>query len=585
MMVDISKSVIKILNTILILVFFVGIGSIVYEYGFYPSNEELRLLQRIDLFVLWFFAFYHIIKLILHSFNTTYVKEHWFETLLTSLIIIQFIYLLLIYGFQELFTFHGTIISISKIWVIITQIGIFLAIISEGSSLNKKIAQLNLHPSQVLSLSFLFIILVGTGLLMLPRATSSGHSMPFIDALFTATSATCVTGLIVKDTGTYFSLFGQLVILSLIQIGGLGIMTFSSFFVLIFRRNISLREKSLVKEILNYDLLGVVTQVLKYSILLTFFLEFLGAIFLFLSWKNAFHSTSQAIYSSIFHAVSAFCNAGFSLNSNSLESFTSNYGVLLTVSSLIILGGLGFPVLINIFRLPLFERFKTKLKVYSLHTKLVLTVSLLLITIGTILILTTEWSNTLSGLSPGEKIINAFFQAVTPRTAGFNSIPISQVSLITLSILMLLMYIGASPGSTGGGIKTTTIGVLIASLKAIIRNKPSIEMYKREIPLDVFHRAIVVLLVSGIYIFLAFSLLLVFTPLPFEKLLFEEISAFATVGLSTGITPELNSIGKLIIIFSMYFGRVGVLTLILAIMKPIDKEQRYRYPSANVMVG
>jgi potassium uptake TrkH family protein len=580
-----KEVIFKILNIGIVLASLIVIGSMVYEYGFYPDQQERQLLHTIDLLFTWYFTLTVLLRAILLGLNIQFLKSRWFEILLSLIIIFQFFYLMFSTGLSNIFSIEGAFFVHHPAWLLLIQVSILLALISEGASINKRIAQLKLHPSQILLLSFLLIILLGTGLLLLPRATVSGQSMPFIDALFTATSATCVTGLIVVDTGTYFSKFGQLIILFLIQIGGLGIMTFSSFFVLIFRRNISLREKSLVKEILNYDLVGVVNQVLKYSIILTFFLEFIGAISLFLSWRQYYPSTAEAIYSSVFHAVSAFCNAGFSIHSNSLESFRGNSGVLLTISLLIIMGGFGFPVLINVFRLPLFEKINIRLKVYHLHTKLVLTISSILLIAGTLFILPLEWDNTLGQMSFWEKILNAFFQSVTTRTAGFNSIPISQLTVPVLSVFMILMYIGASPGSTGGGIKTTTIGVLFASIKSVIKNKSSIELYKREIPLEVFQRAIIIMLISGLYIFTAFTLLQIFNPFPFAKALFEVFSAFGTVGLSTGITPNLNTIGKIIIIFSMYFGRVGVLTITLAFMRPTDRIQRYHYPRANVMVG
>ncbi|GAB4179138.1 MAG: TrkH family potassium uptake protein [Calditrichia bacterium] len=574
----------KILKYTLYGVFVLGFLSLGIEYGFNPGEYEQELLHRLDILILWYFGLYYVVRLILSDSKINFVKQRWLESFIVLMVIIHFIYTVVNFGFLQIFD-PDIRIHVPKILVLSTQIGFLFIIITEATNLNKKIAELKLHPSHVLLLSFFLIILIGTGLLMLPGATASGQGLGFIDALFTATSATCVTGLIVVDTGTYFSQFGQIIILLLIQIGGLGIMTFTSFFVIIFRRNISFREKSLAKEILNYDLVGIMNQVLKFSILLTFGFELIGAVSLLIFWGHTFSSPGEAIYSSIFHSVSAFCNAGFSLNSNSLESFSGNYGVLLTIGSLIIIGGLGFPVLINIFKLPFFSRFKINLNMYGLHTRLVMLVTSNLLIFGTLFFMISEWNHTLSEFNLGEKILNAFFQSVTTRTAGFNSVTISHVQFVTLVSFMVLMFIGASPGSTGGGVKTTTFGVIIASLKAIIKNRPTIELYRREIPMIVFHRAILVVIVSLIYIIISYILLVWSNNLPYEQLLFELFSAYGTVGLSTGITSQLNSFGKIIIIISMYFGRVGVFTLLLAVMRPASTTARYRYPSANVMVG
>lgn len=581
-----KKIISAILNKLILVIFFGVLAALVAEFGFYLDQRSLGYIHLYYTIVLWIFPFYLLIKFWIHDFSFAYIRSRWFESFLSILIIFHLIYIVY-HLYQSNFSFDSIEnIPIRRIWILMTQVGIFLLLISESTMINTFFVRLKLSAAQILIITFAFLILVGTGMLMLPKALAPGHTLSFVDALFTATSATCVTGLIVVDTGTHFSTLGQTVILMLIQIGGLGIMTFTSFFVVIFRRNISLREKSLVREIMNYDLTGVINQVLIYSILLTFALEFLGAILLYLFWGDHFIGTAEAIYYSVFHSVSAFCNAGFSLFSDSLESFYANYGVLFTIAILIILGGIGFPVLINFFRLPLLKKFSLKINSYRLHTRLVVITSGILILIGTLLLLLGDWNHTLADFHLSDKLVHAFFQSVTARTAGFNSVPIGEMSLFSLIILMFLMYVGASPGSTGGGIKTTTAAILMSSFRMIFKNRETLEMFKREIPLEVFKRAVAVMVASLVYLFVAISLLVLFNPhLPFDKLLFELISAFGTVGLSTGITAQLTTIGKWIIIVTMFFGRVGVITLVLLIMTPERFQQRYHYPTANIMVG
>jgi len=342
----------------------------------------------------------------------------------------------------------------------------------------------------------------------------------------------------------------------------------------------------MVKELMNYQMVGTVVQVLKYSIILTFTLEFLGAILLYLFWFTQYQTQSMAIYSSVFHSISAFCNAGFSLNSNSLESYSGHYGVLFTISSLIIMGGLGFPVLINILNLPLFQRVKSNItiKVYSLHTRLTLVVTTILLIIGFVFFLTAEWNHAFRHLSVPLKFMNAFFQSVTARTAGFNTVPMLNFVPASLMLTIALMYMGASPGSTGGGIKTTTVGLLFASAFSVLRGRSSIDLFKREIPANVFNRTLVVITVSSLFIVIMFISMLLTSSYPFQELLFETFSAFGTVGLSTGLTGQLGTASKTVLIICMYFGRIGVLTLTLAIMKP-KEQQNYKYPPANIMIG
>ncbi len=445
-----------------------------------------------------------------------------------------------------------------------------------------------LSPIQRALLSFLIPILIGTFLLKLPYATKSGIRL--IDALFTATSATCVTGLIVLDTGTDFTFFGQIVILILIQLGGLGLMTLSAYFIVLFGRRLSFEQWHTLRSTFSAEERISVPRMLRNILLIAFFFEGLGTLILYFHWKSKLpkiYPDKDVLFASIFHAISAFCNAGFSIFSENLARFQGDVLVNFTIAGLFIIGGLGFYVIIELFQKIRYEgrsiftrgRF---FQILSLHTKLVITTTGILIFSGTFLLLILEWTNTLQHLSTFQKIVAAFFQAVTPRTAGFNTVDIGNMSSSALLIIMVLMFVGASPGSTGGGIKTTTLSILYTAAISELQNRDDVYIFNRRIPKPTIRRAITVTLLSIVVVACATAWLLFFeTGLkPYKNagsaylsLLFETISAFGTVGLSTGITPNLHTWSKFVLCFVMFFGRVGPLTIGYAIL------ERQRQPS------
>jgi trk system potassium uptake protein TrkH len=425
--------------------------------------------------------------------------------------------------------------------------------------------------------------MVGALFLALPKATKPGIQISFLDALFTSTSATCVTGLTVLDTGSMFTLFGQSIILILIQIGGLGLMTYASFFALILGQNISMREKMLMRDVLDTQEMDVIGRLLISTVLFTMIMESVGTLLIFLGLAGSGLSFGERLYSGIFHSIAAFCNAGFSIYPDNLMSLKQNYLVVTTISWLIIFGGLGFPVILNLFSLRLFSQ-QSPSKMLSVQTRLVLGISVVLILSSMLFILIAENNHTLLGLSISDKILNAFFLSVTPRTAGFNTLDISQLAVPTTFIILFLMFIGASPGSTGGGIKTTTLAVLFAGVWSVMRGRNRMELFKKDIPFMVLNRAIVIFIFSIFFIFLCVLLLTIFEKSPFLDLFFEAVSAFGTVGLSRGVTPLLSVGGKITIILLMFFGRLGALTISLAITRP-KETYHYTYPSENVMVG
>ncbi|MFH1594709.1 MAG: TrkH family potassium uptake protein [Candidatus Omnitrophota bacterium] len=445
-----------------------------------------------------------------------------------------------------------------------------------------------LKPPQIVVISFLCAIFVGTILLSMPLASRAGERMPVIDSLFTAASATCVTGLVVRDTGAYFSEFGKLTILVLLQIGGLGIMTFSTLFAVLLGKKLTIKEDLVIQRTMVTSKVQNLATLIKYIIFITLGIEFFGAACLALRWTQIVDwPFSKIIMSSIFHSVSAFCNAGFSLFPGSFSVFSGDIYINLTMIALIVLGSIGFVV---IMELPRFAK-KRNLRHISLQSKVVLTVSLSLILIGALLFFLVEQNNTMAGLSLKEKVLGSLFQSTTARTAGFNTLSIGRLAPPTLCLLMFLMFIGASPGSTGGGIKTCTFGVILATLFSMLKNRDRVSMFKRTIPKEVVRKSLVVLLLALVWIFAATFLISIVEYKRmaqidnfFLRMLFEITSAFGTVGLSTGITSALGTMGKLILIFTMFVGRVGPLTLALAIALQHDKIS-YVYPEEKMMIG
>ena len=437
-----------------------------------------------------------------------------------------------------------------------------------------------LTPSQILVLGFAGVILLGTVLLMLPISTKDGTVTPFLDALFTATSAVCVTGLVVVDTGTYWSLFGQIVILLLIQVGGLGFMTIATLFAILLGRRINLRERIVIQETLNQVSLEGIIKLTKQVILFTFSIEGVFAVILGLRFSLDY-GFIKGMWFGVFHAVSAFNNAGFDLigNFKSLTPYVGDVIVNLSIAILIITGGIGFYVISELFNL----RKKGRL---SLHSKITLMTTGLLLLVGTLVIFVMEYNNdkTLGALPFGEKILAAFFQAVTPRTAGFNTVDIAALHPATQYFIIILMFIGASPGSTGGGVKTTTFAVLTLAVINIILGRDEILVYNRRLPREQIFKAIAIVMISLSLINIVTFILTFTEGHNILMNMFETVSAFGTVGLSMGLTPKLSELGRILIILMMFFGRVGPLTITYALAQR-RKKALFTLPEEKVMVG
>ncbi|WP_195970339.1 TrkH family potassium uptake protein [Clostridium thermobutyricum] len=445
----------------------------------------------------------------------------------------------------------------------------------------KTIKKFNLSGVQVLSLGFAIVILIGAIFLSLPISSTSGKATNFLDALFTSTSAVCVTGLITLDTGTYFNMFGQTVIMLLIEIGGLGFMSFATFIAVLLGKKITLKNRLLVQEAMNtFSIQGLVKMV-KYVLGFTFAVQFFGALLLSTQFIPQF-GVLKGIYFSIFHSISAFCNAGFDLmgHFSSVTSYVNNPVILLTISALIIIGGLGFTVWLEIYNY-------RGIRKVSVHSKIVIVTTIILIVVGTILMFIFEMHNsaTLGNMNYGEKWLNSFFASVSPRTAGFNSVSTDGMTISGKFLTILLMFIGGSPGSTAGGLKTATFGIIILTVISVIKGREDTEAFGRRFSKDLVYKAFALLMI-GIMLVIVVTMILAITQPneSFIDLLYEATSAFGTVGLTTGVTQRLNTIGKIVIIITMYLGRVGPMTVALAFIRNKVK-QSHKYPEGKILIG
>ena len=434
---------------------------------------------------------------------------------------------------------------------------------------------------QILALGFIFVILVGALILTLPISTTSGERTNFLDALFTATSAVCVTGLIVVDTGTYWNMFGQTVIMILIEIGGLGFMSFTTLIAIILGKKITLRERLILQDAMNtFNIQGLVKMV-KYVLVFTVTVQFFGTL-LFSTQFIPEYGLGRGLFYSIFHSISAFCNAGFDIlgNFSSLTYYNSNAVVILVASALIIIGGLGFTVLSELYS-------KKSLRKVSIHSKMVILMTTVLVLGGTLLMFLFENNNvnTIANMSFFDKIMNSFFASVTPRTAGFNSISTNGMTTAGQFLTIILMFIGGSPGSTAGGIKTTTIGILIVTIICVIQGKEDAEVFKKRFSKGLVYKAFTLIFI-GVSLVIVVTMLLSYTEkeVSFIALFYETVSAFGTAGLTLGLTSKLSSVGKVLIMIMMYLGRVGPLTVVLSITRK-KINLGIKYPEGKILIG
>ena len=486
----------------------------------------------------------------------------------------------------------------TAIWglcVFLRQAIVVAVAVSRTSRFRRYMDQLQAKPAKVLVLSFLLVIALGALLLTFPRATTDGTGARPIDAIFTSTSATCVTGLATLNTvqdehedkeRQTFTRFGQFIILILIQIGGLGIMTLSAATVMIAGRKLAMKSRALMQSILDEQSAQALRKTMRDIFLMTFVIEGIGAVVLSLRFWQLEMDLGEAVWLGTFHSISAFCNAGFSLFGDSLASFQDDWIINLTHMLLICLGGLGFAVVTALTASRTWgDGFAVGWGRLALQIRLVVSVTLMLIVSGSILYFYLEYDHSLAGLDIGEKLLASLFQSVSFRTAGFNSVDMGEMSRAMLIIACVFMFIGASPGSTGGGIKTSTVAVLFMSIRASITGRSDVEVGKHTVNPKVVTRAISIVAIAFFWLILGWVLLVMTQPdLPFDALLFEAVSALGTVGLSLGVTPELDGIGKTIVVFLMFVGRLGPLTIALAVGER-QATRGFRYSEERIIVG
>tara|TARA_B100000427_G_scaffold92742_1_gene76518 strand:- start:6974 stop:8719 length:1746 start_codon:yes stop_codon:yes gene_type:complete len=532
------------------------------EFAFHLETTNITVYFLFHRFLIGFFAFDSLLRvLFFKQTKWTYI----YKNPINSLVLFAFI--------SDIFlpSFHITFF--------ISQLLLFMVLVSRVSHLQFFLTWLKVRPAQIIILAFLFVIFVGSLLLSLPISTSSQTPMSFIDALFTSFSSVCVTGLTVNNIGSDFSFFGQLVILILIQIGGLGIMSFSALLMLILRRKVSQSDTMRLQE--NYATMNLkeTFSAISFIFKFTLFFEFIGSLFLIIAWYTPQQSLKDLIFTSVFHSISAFCNAGFSLFSDSLTQFQFHFPTIVIISFLIIVGGLGFPVLFN-----LYQRFiknpHTKLR---LQTRMALVITLSLILFGTFIIFCTEYSHSMSSFNFLEKLQLSYFQSVTTRTAGFVTTDIAMFHPSTIMMCLILMIIGASPVSTGGGIKTTTFALILISFWNIVKSSFRFDYQKKTIDPNSVFVAFATLFIA-LFLICGFSFFLFLSEVaPIDKLLFEVVSAFGTVGLSLGVTAHLSAIGKLIIMTIMFIGRIGPFVFLYAFFQRRNVKH-FSYPVEKVSI-
>lgn len=563
-----TSTVNKLLDISIIIAAAISFVLLLVKWGVMPVLKTLdtTLPDRADIVILVIFVIAVLSRFMVNRSRKGYLQEYWID-LIVLLPLVHFF----LGGYSAGFA------------IVLREVIRILRFCSRTKVPDRLISLLGIKPAQLLIVTFMMTILIGTVLLTLPIATQSGQGLNFVDALFTATSATCVTGLIVQDTGSFFTVFGQLVILLLIQVGALGIMTFSVTLFLAAGKQMSNKEAMAMQDVLDADSISGIMGLITFIAKMTIVIEILGAAFLFVGFTPYISNIWQRLYISIFHSISAFCNAGFSLFPDSIMQYANDGIINLTIAFLIIFGGLGFIVVKDIWDMYVLGKRPRSLGL-RLHTKLVLSMTVILLIAGTVLIFFAENGVNFSGMLLRDKILISFFQSASARTAGFNSVDIGTMTNASIFSIIILMFIGASAGSTGGGIKTTTFWVLLRSFSSNLQNKDDINAFKRKIPDNIVGKAIAIFILSLGFVILFMYLLSIYESLPFRDLIFEVVSAFGTVGLSTGITSQFHVAGKLLMTCLMFLGRLGPLTIVLA-FAGYKRKINYTYAQEKIMVG
>lgn len=575
----------------------IAIATLTYYHGFSQTPESSRILLFIIQASFGFYVLHYLLKIFYDFHPLWFIRYTWFEALIVLLLIVEGIS----FNFFNTLTVERFFLPLGiehfADWsAIFIQIYLLLVVLFQIFKSSTRIPDWKIHPAKLFLFAFVAMDLGGALLLMLPEMTTIKGSMPVIDALFTSTSALCVTGLIVVDTATYFTFKGQLIIMMLIKVGGINIISFAAFLAIATKFGVGIKHHSVIEGFINKDSVFSLRSMFGKIVFWSLIIELIGSILIYIFWSHEipFSGRKEKIFFSVFHAVSAFNNAGFSLFTDGLynEYVRFNFLVHIVFAVIIFFGSLGFLNMFDIFSVvKLRERLKYPWKDLEMGSKIALYLSIGLISSGAALFFLLEYGNSLNEMNFLESVITSVFQAVVPRTAGFNTVDYGKLTDAALVMTICLMFIGASSGSTGGGIKTSTFAIIFASAYSTIKGKKNTELFYRTIPDDLIQSAFSILLFfSGGIIVSVFLLSITEThilEMPGRSLLdivFETTSAYATVGLSTGITSSLSTAGKLIITFSMFIGRVGTLTLAYSIWKTVISTE-YKYPVGRTMVG
>jgi trk system potassium uptake protein TrkH len=574
------------INWLVLITLLLSIVSLIVEQADIQTRFSSIFTHTLDFTILFLFLAEVVVDFIRSSDKRHFFKRQMFEVLFLIFFTVLFAYNKFLL-FSRASTLYGNLPG--KI-IIVRNIFVLLKVFGRIRKLSAFVRSLTAHPARTVLLSFVLVIVTGTILLMLPFTTPDAAGLSFVDSLFTATSAVCVTGLIVVDTAAAFSIWGKIIIMLLIQVGGLGIMILSFFMAFILRRSLTVEDKFLISYMTSEKDMRNLGRSIKNIINITLIIEGVGAVLLFLGFRTSMGTNLQTLFISVFHAVSAFCNAGFSLFSDSLEGFRSHTLINLTVSVLIILGGLSFVVIMNLkgwlaAGIPnLFRKRSFSIKGLSLNTRVVLLGTGILLGLGMLLIYALEHRYSLADFDLKTQYLAAFFQSVTTRTAGFNTISMSGLRNPTYLLMMIFMFIGGASGSTAGGVKINSLALFLAYVNSLLKDKREVTLYNHSIAKDLVLRALLILLFGLVSVLAGMMILSITENAPFILICFETVSAFGTVGLSAGITSALSIIGKYVIILLMFIGRIGPLTLLAAAAQRIRQVQ-IEHPTGEILVG
>jgi Trk-type K+ transport system membrane component len=595
----------RALTAVMIGVGLAALVSLCIEHGFDVPESDRYRIYIVDTLIVGLFALSSLILWFIAPDRKAYWRKHWLEIVLVGLLGLQAGGLILFTRFSEMgdaYLSSGAVRTLVKVCVLLLQVALVLQILVGLVRINERVAAMRARPAVVLVVSYVALILTGALLMQMPRSTVGSAGLPFIDAVFTSTSASCVTGLNVVDAGRTFTPAGQWILVALIQIGGLGPVTFAAFLSYLGQQRFSVGEALLLRDIFGYDIIGEMGRFLMYVVSITAVVELVGAAMIFSFLDEPGLSIEERFRWSIFHAVSAFNNAGFALKGNAMLDCAGAWGMTATMCGLVILGGLGFPVIMTLLRFRVSGLAWVRRRILGparaqevepsglgLQTKIALFMTLLLIAAGTLAIWMLEAPHALNGRSAGDQLNISLWHSVMTRTAGFNSIDIGVLQPTTLLVFILLMIVGASPVSTGGGVKTVAVAVIFAALRSMIRGRPRVEMFRRTIPDGSVNLAFsTAAIYIGLVILVSMTLSVTDPRIWGEKshlaILFETVSALSTVGFSVGITDRFSDAGKLILCATMLIGRLGPLLLLLGLAGG-SRPSHYRYPGEQVVVS